>query len=89
MSRESPPPTRAGHSVFQFCVINWETSIDFSRLPTYKNSLGTVYSQLDFDIEMTCSAGSVDFAVYHEGKRVGSKNVSVDFHDHYGFAEQA
>ena len=73
----------------EFCEIKWETSIDFARLPIYKNSLGRVYSELRFDLEMTCSAGSVDFAVYHEGKRVGSKNVSVEFHDHYGFADHA
>jgi hypothetical protein len=46
---------------------------------TYTNCLGKVYHVLDFEVEMSCTGGSLDFAVYHDGKRQGSKHVVVDY----------
>ena len=88
MSRTSPASARCDKTVTKFCEIVWEIRIDFINLPLLKNSLGKVYTKVEYDTEMTCSGGSVDFAVYHNGKRVGSKNVSVEFQDHHGFADK-
>ncbi len=63
----------------KLCSIKWDTDIDIPSLPTFTNPLGKVYYQLDWEIEMTCEAGSLDFAVYHNGKRQGSKHVMVDY----------
>lgn len=48
-------------------------------LPTYTNAIGKVYHVLQYTVEMTCEDGTVDFAVYHDGKRVGAQNVEVEF----------
>lgn len=89
MSTVSPASTRCDNTVTKLCDFTWDTNIDFINLPVFKNSLGKVYTRVEFDIEMTCSGGSIDFAVYHDGKRVASRNVSVEFQDHHGFADKA
>ncbi|KAK3294582.1 uncharacterized protein B0H64DRAFT_463570, partial [Chaetomium fimeti] len=61
------------------CTIKWDSEIAVSSLRTFTNCLGKVYHSLDFEVEMTCAGGSLDFAVYHDGKRQGSKNVVVDY----------
>ena len=59
--------------------IRWEAEIDTSTLPIFTNRLGKVFHTVDCEAEMTCTGGSVDFAIYHGGKRQGSKSVVVDF----------
>lgn len=66
-------------SVKELCRIRWDAGIDFPSLPTYTNPLGKVYYELEYEVEMSCVAGSLDFAVYHNGKRQGSKHVVVDY----------
>ncbi len=78
-SVKSPPPKRMNGSVKTLCSIKWDTEIDIPFLPTYTNPLGKVYYKLEHELEMTCVAGSLDFAVYHNGKRQGSKHVVVDY----------
>jgi hypothetical protein len=34
---------------------------------------------LEWEIEMTCVGGSLDFACYYNGKRQGSKNVVANY----------
>ncbi|KAK1783177.1 hypothetical protein QBC45DRAFT_466942 [Copromyces sp. CBS 386.78] len=75
----SPPPHRAESTVKSLCSIKWDMPVDILSLPTRTNSLGKVYHQLDFEIEMTCSGSSIDFAVIYNGKRQGSKNVAVEY----------
>jgi hypothetical protein len=78
-SASSPPATRRDPSVRELCKIRWDTEIDLSSLPTYTNTLGQVFYNLEREVEMTNSGGSVDFTVYHDGKRQGSKHVVVDY----------
>ena len=54
-------------------------TVDIQSLPTRTNSLGQVYHKLDYEVEMTCSGSSIDFAVIYDGKRQGSRNVAVDY----------
>lgn len=75
----SPAPTTLGPAVEKLCEIRWTRGISLESLPTYTNSLGKVYHQLTFEIEMTCEGGIVDFTVYYKGKRVGAHNVDVQF----------
>jgi hypothetical protein len=78
-SAHDPPSNRWDDGVRVLCRIKWDTKIDISSLPTFTNSLGQVYYELHYDVEMTCTGGSLDFAVYHKGVRQGSKNVVVDY----------
>ena len=74
-----PPPDAYQSSVKELCEIEWTRDINLESLPTYTNPLGKVFHQLDYDVEMTCEGGIVDFTVYFEGKRVGAHNVDVQF----------
>ncbi|WYZ35190.1 hypothetical protein EsH8_I_001466 [Colletotrichum jinshuiense] len=74
-----PAPGSGSKDVHQLCAITWTKEIDFESLPRFTNPLGKVYAKLNFDIEMTCSGGSIDFTVIHDGKQVGAKNVCVSF----------
>ena len=76
---EFPPPKTFGSTVQKLCDIQWTRDVNIESLPTYTNSLGKVFHVLDFEIEMTCEDGIVDFTVYFEGKRVGAHNVEVQF----------
>jgi hypothetical protein len=60
-------------------VHKWEAEIDVGTLPTFTNSLGKVFHTLNFEVEMESTGGSLGFAVYHNGKRQGSKHVEVDY----------
>ncbi|KAH7006186.1 hypothetical protein EDB82DRAFT_472866 [Fusarium venenatum] len=77
---EFPPPNIWKPTVQQLCVIQWTRDINIDSLPTYANSLGKVFHKLNYEIEMTCEDGTVEFTVYFEGKRVGAHNVDVQFH---------
>ena len=73
------PPQRFDASMEQLCKIRWEAEIDIATLPTFTNRLGKVFHRVNCEAEMTCTGGSVDFAIYHGGKRQGSKSVVLDF----------
>ncbi len=73
------PPQRFDATMKQLCKIRWEAEIDISTLPIFTNRLGKVFHRVDCEAQMTCTGGSVDFAIYHGGKRQGSKSVVVDF----------
>ncbi len=78
-SKSSPPPRRWEEGIEKLCDIRWDTDLDMTSLPTFTNSIGKVFYELNFEVEMSCVAGSLDFAVYHNGKRQGSKHVVVDY----------
>ncbi|KAF5601485.1 mitochondrial-type heat shock 70 [Fusarium subglutinans] len=79
ISSEFPPPKAWGPAVEKLCEIRWTRNISLESLPTWTNPLGKVYHKLSYEIEMTCEDGTVDFTLYHEGKRVGAHNVDVQF----------
>lgn len=61
------------------CRIKWSQKVNVKSVPTHTNPIGRVYRRLDFDVEMTCEDGTVDFTIYRKGKRVATQNVEVDF----------
>ncbi|KAK2006639.1 actin-like ATPase domain-containing protein [Colletotrichum eremochloae] len=71
-----PTPGRKDSTVKHLCTIIWNKKVDFESLPTFTNPAGKVYYRLSYDIEMTCDGTSLDFTVFHDGKRVAAKNVS-------------
>ncbi|KAM0564412.1 hypothetical protein ACHAPJ_000625 [Fusarium lateritium] len=75
-----PPPKTLDSTVKELCEIRFTRELSLEALPTYTNPLGKVYHQLDYDIEMTCEGGIVDFTVYFEGKHIGACNIEVEFH---------
>ena len=74
-----PAPSKWGHTVQRLCKITWSQKISLDSLPTFTNDLGKIYHKLKYDVEMTCEEGTVDFTIYHQGKRVGERNVEVEY----------
>ncbi|KAH0438208.1 hypothetical protein CcaCcLH18_03475 [Colletotrichum camelliae] len=74
-----PPPTTENDDVHELCTIAWTKNINIQSLPRYTNPLGKVFSKLGYEVEMTCSGGTIDFAILQDGKQVGTQNVSVIF----------
>ncbi|KAI5466203.1 hypothetical protein BGZ63DRAFT_348373 [Mariannaea sp. PMI_226] len=77
VSSAIPPPSRRDASVKRLCTIAWNKQIPLESLPTWTNPICKVYHTLEFDIEMSCEGGTVDFNVFHDGKRVAGRNVEV------------
>ncbi|KAI8157119.1 hypothetical protein KHU50_009633 [Colletotrichum sp. SAR 10_65] len=80
-----PAPTALNGTIKELCTISWTKEIDIYSLPRWTNPLGKVFSRLEYSIEMTCSGGTVDFSVIHDGKQVGTKNVQVIFKEEADF----
>lgn len=78
-SPTSPPPSTKDPTVHRLCEIVWNKIVPFESLPTWTNSIGKVYRILNYNIEMACEDGTVEFIVNYEGKRVGGHHVEVEF----------
>ncbi|CAH0049475.1 unnamed protein product [Clonostachys solani] len=78
-SEAEVPPSRCDDSVKQLCEIKWERIPGFNTLPLWTNTEGQELRQLVYELQMASDGVSLDFAIVHKGKRVVSKNVSVDF----------
>jgi hypothetical protein len=76
---DDDPPSRCVPSVKQLCKIRWCKVPNFAALPKWTNSKGKVFRQVCYDIKMLTEGGSLDFAIYYEGQRMASQNVSIDY----------
>ncbi|KAK6227405.1 hypothetical protein QIS74_00960 [Colletotrichum tabaci] len=85
-SAASPAPMRADSTTKRLCTITWNRKVNFDTLPTFTNSLGKVYHELKSEVEMISDGTSLDFTIFHGGKRVGGKNVTVEFEPEGGEA---
>ncbi|KAK3398279.1 hypothetical protein B0T20DRAFT_479044 [Sordaria brevicollis] len=74
-----PPPTRRDPGIEDLCTVNWAITIDVSSLFKFMNPLGMIYHRLCYEAQMNFSGESLDFSVHYEGKKVGNKNVRIDF----------
>ncbi|KAM5380198.1 hypothetical protein ACJZ2D_003649 [Fusarium nematophilum] len=76
---EFPPPSRVNDAVRRLCQVKWNRKVRLESLPTWTNKIGKVYHKLKYEVEMTCEDGTVDFTIYHDGKRAGGRSVQVKF----------
>lgn len=84
MSKKSPPPpppSRRDDTVIEYLEVKWHAKIDADRLPIFVNNQQDEYYKLKFVAEMKRSGGCTELAIFHNGKRVAAKNVSVAFYD--------
>lgn len=83
LSRSVPPAARMDASVSVFCTIVWHTKIDVASLPPFAAPSGKIWSKLHYDVVMTCTGGNgVDVEIIHDGKKMASHNVDLEFEDH-------
>lgn len=76
---EDKPPDRRNSSVVKFCVVRVDLGVDYEDLEDEITESGRFLKKLHYDVEMVPSGASIDFAVYHEGIKLGSKQASIDF----------
>ncbi|KAH7256673.1 hypothetical protein BKA59DRAFT_490663 [Fusarium tricinctum] len=75
-----PPPSRKDDSnVRSLCSIECNRGINVNELPKYTSPLGQAFSKFEFRIKMDCEDGTVGFAIYYKGSKVGEQNVEVQF----------
>ncbi|KPM41605.1 hypothetical protein AK830_g4982 [Neonectria ditissima] len=78
-STASPPSSRYDDTVHRLLTMQWNRKIELESLPTWTNKIGKVYHILEFEVRMSCEKGTIEFSIYHEGKRVAGRNVKVKF----------
>jgi hypothetical protein len=75
-----PPPSRKDDSnVRSLCSIKCNKGINVNELPKHTSPLGQAFSKFEFRIKMDCEDGTVGFAIYYKGSKVGEQNVEVQF----------
>lgn len=80
MSNAAEPPQRKDQSIKSLCKIHISDIPDFDELEEWTNPDGKLCHRFHYDIKMTCDDASLDVAVIHKTRRLGSQNVTVDFH---------
>ncbi|RGP65283.1 hypothetical protein FLONG3_9259 [Fusarium longipes] len=74
-----PPPRNMRPTVEKLCEITWTRDIDIESLPTATNPSGELYYKLEYEIQMTCDEGIVNFNVFFQGTCVGARHIDVNF----------
>jgi hypothetical protein len=72
-------PKRCIPSVVPLCALNCSIDKPFSDYDDFVNSKGEVMKRFDYTIEMVPSGAAVEFAVYHDKKKLGTQNTKVMF----------
>ncbi|KAI1065452.1 hypothetical protein LB507_000129 [Fusarium sp. FIESC RH6] len=80
-STDFPPPSRLDGSdnVQALCKIVGNNTIHADTLPEYTNHLGKSFPKFEYRIKMDCEDGTVNFALYYKGERIGDHDVEVQF----------
>ncbi|XEU97891.1 hypothetical protein FSHL1_003178 [Fusarium sambucinum] len=74
-----PPPKDMRPTVEKLCEITWTRDIDIESLPTSTNASGELFHKLEYEIQMTCDEGIVDFTVLFQDECVGAHHIDVNF----------
>ncbi|KAF9770535.1 hypothetical protein IL306_011898 [Fusarium sp. DS 682] len=69
------PPNMVNSSVTKFIDVDLDLPQSFESLQDLETKSGKQLKKLAFEIEMVPSGASVEFGVYHEGKRIGSSGM--------------
>ncbi|KAJ5522024.1 hypothetical protein N7527_006139 [Penicillium freii] len=73
------PPRQLNDTVTGICKVSWSTKgINHDDLESQSGKNGP-YKVLSYEIEVRPSGASNDFAIYYEGKKVGSKNSRIAY----------
>ncbi|KAI0857722.1 hypothetical protein F4860DRAFT_339391 [Xylaria cubensis] len=76
---EPEAPTTKTASVTPLCTIACTVDTPYNRLKDWKNREGSMFKQLEIDIEMQPAGAAVEFRIYSGGKQLGSKNADIKF----------
>jgi hypothetical protein len=72
-------PDRRIASVVPLCELNCIINKSFSEYEDYVNPKGVRMKRFSYEVEMVPSGATVEFAVYHDGKKLGTQNTNVKF----------
>ncbi|OQD94825.1 hypothetical protein PENSOL_c023G03038 [Penicillium solitum] len=71
------PPHQLDDTVTGICNVSWSTKgINYNGLKSQFGQSGA-YKDLAYEIEVRPSGASTDFAIYYQGKKVGSQNSRI------------
>ncbi|CAI7672409.1 unnamed protein product [Penicillium discolor] len=71
------PPHQLDDTVTGICNVSWSTKgINYNDLKSQFGQSGA-YKDLVYEIEVRPSGASTDFAIYYQGKKVGSQNSRI------------
>ncbi|GKT84531.1 LOW QUALITY PROTEIN: hsp70 family chaperone [Colletotrichum tofieldiae] len=76
---EADPPSRCTSDVNSMCSFSFELDIPYSKLPDFKKADGGNAKKLEYDLEMIPSGASIEFVVYIDGRKMGSRNANIRF----------
>ncbi|KAL2857180.1 hypothetical protein BJY01DRAFT_159458 [Aspergillus pseudoustus] len=77
---DDEPPSRMEGNVKELCTISInDTGITFDSLDEFVARNGRKLKQLNYDVEMVPSGASSDFAVYYQGRKLGSEKAIIEF----------
>ena len=75
---DKEPPSRQTANVKQGSAIKSEQPIDTSNLKIFKGTDGRAYKRIDFAIEMKVIGAALEFALLHQGKRIGHSQIEPE-----------
>ncbi|OQE47198.1 hypothetical protein PENCOP_c001G01352 [Penicillium coprophilum] len=77
---DNDPPSRHNTSVKELCRIHVSLEgISYSSLESYKGENGQALKKFSYDLEMVPSGASTEFAVWYQGRKLGSGQADVHF----------
>ncbi|KAL3465551.1 hypothetical protein BJX64DRAFT_297227 [Aspergillus heterothallicus] len=77
---DDPPSRMDGKMAKKLCTISVnDTGITFDSLDDFVAQNGRKLKQLAFDVEMIPSGASSEFAVYYQGRKLGSEKAAIEF----------
>lgn len=75
------PPPRYTESVRPSVKLESDSRIDVSRIAEFRGADGNSYKKINFDIEMSVIGTALEFALWHEGKRIGCRSLEAEVED--------
>lgn len=76
---DDDPPTRLAAGVKVLCFVKCDFGITYDMLEDQVGVTGYPWKRLSYEMEMIPSGASNEFSLLYKGKKMGSRNVQIDF----------
>ncbi|KAF3767179.1 hypothetical protein M406DRAFT_39951 [Cryphonectria parasitica EP155] len=78
-SKATPVPDRNNDQVEILCTIKWQSDLGPEQVPKFVNKEGDVFYEVEYELDMTYDGATVEFAIWHNGKKQGAEKVGLEF----------
>jgi hypothetical protein len=76
---DEAPPERKVSSVQALGTLYCNLDVQYSELPDFYSKTGVMVKRLNYEVELVPSGASVEFVLYYNGRKQGSKSASIHF----------